>query len=132
MDGTRLEQLTKVARLILTIELFLGGQARTTPILTPGLYKRVMAKAEGTQRYLAFIPIQDPKKHTHFIGALMMMAGVLLIPPDAKIRLAGGLLSISLTLAGVYSQYMMGIPYWLPTINTVLAASVIYHEAKGF
>lgn len=123
-----LQQLAKIARIILTFELFLGGQARLTPALTPRLYERAMAKAEGTQRYLSFIRIPDAKRHTHFIGALMVLAGVLLSRQES--RLTGGYLSISLTLAGVYSQYRMEIPYWLPSINTLLAASIIYTERK--
>lgn len=128
MDPQRLQQLVKAVRIVLTAELFLGGQARLTSALTPGLYKRAMTKAEGTQRYLDFIPIKDATRHTNFIGALMVTAGVLLT--SARTRLPGGVLSISLTLAGVYSQYRMGIPYWLPSVNTVLAAIVIYNETR--
>lgn len=123
-----LQRLAKIARIILTFELFLGGQARLTPALTPGLYERAMAKSEGTQKYLSFIRIADAKRHTHFIGALMILAGALLMRPES--RLTGGYLSISLTLAGVYTQYRMNIPYWLPSVNTVLAASIIYTKKK--
>ena len=129
MDTVDLQGLARICRVVLTAELFLGGQARLTSILTPSLYKRAMAKAEGTQRYLDFIRIRDAKRHTNCIGASMVTAGALLI--SARARLAGGVLSIALTLAGVYTQYRMNIPYWLPSVNTVLAAIIVYNEAKG-
>ena len=118
--------LIQIVRIVLTFELFLGGQCRITPALTPTLHRRAMAKANGTQRYLSFIPIEDPKQHTRFIGATMCLAGALLCTKST--RLAGGVLSISLTLAGVYSQYKMRVPYWLPGVNTVLAAFIILGE----
>ena len=122
-----LDSLAKIVRVILSAELFLGGQARLTSMLTPTLHRRAMAKAEGTQKYLNFIPIRDSKSHTRFIGALMVAAGTLLM--FRRTRLLGALLGIALTLAGVYSQYRMGIPYWLPSVNTVLAAIIIVNES---
>ena len=119
----------KILRYILTFELFLGGQARLTPTLTPTLYRRAMAKAEGTQRYLSLIPVKDPIRHSNFIGAAMCTAGALLCL--RRTRLAGALLAISLTLAGVYTQKRMGIPYWLPSVNTVIAGSLIWGELRG-
>jgi hypothetical protein len=124
-----MDRIPDVLRVILTAELFLGGQCRITPALTPGLYQRVMRKADGTQKYLPFIPIKDPKEHTRFIGFLMCTAGALLCA--RRTRLLGGLLSISLTLAGVYTQWKMKIPYWLPSVNTVLAAVIIWNERKA-
>ena len=117
-----------VARIVLTFELFLGGQCRITPALTPALYQRAMAKAEGTRRHLSFIPINDPEQHTRFIGAMMCLAGALLCTKTT--RLMGALLSVSLSLAGVYSFHRMGIPYWLPSVNTVLAIMIIFGEER--
>lgn len=131
MDSGGVQQLATAARILLTAQLFIGGQARLSSALTPQLYEKAMAKAEGTRRYLSFIPIQDPHRHTSFLGALMVMAGILLTLPVSTCSLVGGVLSITLTLAGVYSQLRMGIPYWLPSINTVLAAIVIYDEMTG-
>lgn len=115
---------------ILSFELFLGGQARLTPLLTPSLYKRAMSKAVGNQKYLSFIPIRDPKLHSNFIGALMCLAGALLL--SGITRRVGSLLSASLSLAGVYSQSKMGIPFWLPIVNSVLAAIIFVGSGKRF
>src|ERR1700761_7327248 len=129
MDSSTAHSIAKWARYILTFELFLGGQARITSRLTPKLYERVMAKAGGTRKYLPFIPIKDSKQHTQFIGLCMCTAGALLC--SQRTRLGGGLLAISLTLAGVYTQYKMKIPYWLPAVNTVLAAIIIWNDLSG-
>lgn len=56
----------------------------------------------------------------------MCLAGGLLC--WGRTRLAGGVLAICLTIAGVYSQWRMGIAYWLPGVNTVLAGCVIVDE----
>lgn len=133
MSEEAFKQITLVVRLVLAAELFLGGQARLTSSLTPNLHHRAMAKAEGTKKYLSFVPISNPTEHTRFIGALMCTAGGLLSIPRSVLsqgRLMGGLLSITLTLAGVYSQYKMRIPYWLPSVNTVLAAISIWAEIR--
>lgn len=114
---------TSTVTYILSFELFLGGQARLTPLLTPTLYKRAMSKADGTRKYLSFIPITDPIRHSNFIGGLMILAGALLLGQST--RVIGSVLSGSLSLAGVYSQNKMGIPYWLPCVNAVLAAIIL-------
>lgn len=121
-------RLIQIARIVLTFELFLGGQARLTSALTPRLHQKAISKADGTQKYLSFIPIRDPVQHSRFIGAMMCLAGALLC--KRQIRLYGGVLSVSLTLAGVYTQYRMRIPYWLPAVNTVLASGIIWDELR--
>lgn len=127
MDPSYHSHLPIWARKIL-LELILGGQARLTYNLTPTLHQKAMAKAEGTRKYLPFIPIKNPKQHTQFIGACMCVAGALLSSSSTRTRVRGGGLVISLTLAGVYTQFRMGIPYWLPAVNTVLAAVILRGE----
>ena len=121
-----MSSFSTVLRWVLTAELFLGGEARLTDKLTPGVHKRAMAKAAGYQRYLPFIPGKDAKQHSQVIGALMCTAGGLMCLP--AVRTPGAILSMSLSLAGWYSQSRMGVPYWLPVINTILAAFIIYSE----
>ena len=116
----------RYTRIILTLELILGGQARLTSTLTPSLHRRVMSKAEGTRKYLPLIPIKNPRQHTQFVGFLMCAAAALLC--SQQTRLVGGVLSLSLTLMGVYSQWRMQTPYWLPSVNSVLAGTVIWGE----
>jgi hypothetical protein len=111
---------------LLSFQLFLGGQARITPLLTTTLYDRAHAKAEGYQKHLPFIPAQNPTEHSNIIGRLMYTAGAMLC---FKItRTAGAALSTSLSLMGVYSHYRMGAPYWVSVVNTVLAVLIIAGE----
>jgi hypothetical protein len=63
---------------VLSFELFLGGQARITSLLTPRLYNRAMSKAIGTRNaFYPIIAIKDPTLHSNFIGAWMCIAGAL-------------------------------------------------------
>lgn len=129
MDSADILTAGSIARWILALELFLGGQARLTDRLTPSVHQRVMEKAPGYMRYLNFLPVKDPKQHTQVFGSLMCLAGGLLCVPSTN--LPGATLSMSLSLAGIYSQYRMGISYWVPCVNTTLAALIIYGRTKG-
>jgi len=120
MDPATWAKFATAARWILTAELFLGGQARLTGFLTPSIHERAMAKAPGYLKYLSFIPARTAREHTIVIGAAMCLAGGLLC--FSHTRFQGALLSMSLSIAGIYSQYRMGISYLVPCINTVLGA----------
>ena len=124
MDSTTLHTTATYIRYILTLELMLGGQARLTSRLTPTVHKRAMAKAEGYRKYLSFIPIEHSKQHSQFIGFCMCTAASLLCVDG--MRLGGASLSMSLSLMGVYAQYRMGVPFWLPVVNSVFAGMIIW------
>jgi hypothetical protein len=117
---------------ILTFELFLGGIARL-PLgarLIPNLHKRAMSKARGTRDALYFIiPIKEPETHTNFVGVLMCIAGALVAVPATRVPW-GAALTLFLTSAGVYSQRRMGIPYWLPVVNSFLTAAMVAVEMR--
>jgi hypothetical protein len=119
------QQLVSLARYILAFELFLGGQARLTNF-TPHLHEKAMSKADGYKKYLPFIPGKTAVEHSRNIGILMSTAGALMCFPATATRLPGATLSLSLSSMGIYSQHLMGVPYWLPVVNTVLAAFIIY------
>lgn len=124
MDSVMWARLAAAARWTLAAELLVGGQARLTRRLTPGLHDQAMAKARGYLEYLRFIPASSPSEHSFFIGVAMCTAGGLLCFPAT--RMQGALLSSSLSLMGIYSQARMGVPYWLPCINTVLGSFIAY------
>lgn len=116
-------------RWILTAELLLGGQARLTDKMTPTVHKKAMSKADGYRRYLPFIPASNSTQHSQIIGGLMCIAGGVLC--TATTRTFGASLSMSLSIAGWYSQARMCVPYLLPIINTVLAGLIITHHNQG-
>lgn len=117
------------ARWTLIAQLFLGGQARLTRHITPTAHDRAMEKAEGQLKYLGWIPAKSPTEHSAYIGAAMCAAGGLLCFPSTRIQ--GAVLSTSLSLMGVYSQFRMGIPFWLPSINAVLGSFIAYANVVG-
>ncbi|EMC92141.1 hypothetical protein BAUCODRAFT_78334 [Baudoinia panamericana UAMH 10762] len=113
--------------LILAFELFLGGQARLTDRITPGLHKQASRKASGYYRWLNFLPVDDAETFQHVIGGLMIFAGILICVPP--MRAMGTLLSMALSGGGVYSHRKMGVPYWLPAVNTAIAVVILWqHE----
>ena len=123
-----------VIRYVLTSELLLGGQARITPMLTPSINQRAMAKADGYYKYLPIIPASNSVQHSQIVGTLMCTAGALLAIPrevgGRNLRLAGAALSMSMSLMGVYSQARMGVSYIVPVINTTLAGIIIWGELE--
>ena len=121
--------LWQIPVLFLSFEHFLGGQARLTSKLTPVLYERAMSKAAGTAEALyPIIPVKDPVLHSNVIGLLMVSTGSLLA--YSKTRGSNVTLSLNtfLTLAGIYSQRRMRIPYYVPVFNLLLGAAVYYLE----
>lgn len=127
--------MTTVARAVLSFELLLGGQCRLTSALTPSLTKQAYSKAAGYRQYLPIIPSKDATQHSQIIGGLMFGSGALLLLPYGygSLRAIGKALALALPIMGVYSQYRMGVPYWLPIVNTILASIIIYGEsAAGF
>lgn len=122
--------ISLVVRLVFSLELLLGGQARVTSWLTPAITKQAMAKAQGYREHLPIIPSKTPHAHSCVIGCLMLIAGFAMIWPwPGPIRMSGTILGTSLALMGVYSQRLMEIPYWLPCINACLGVFVLVSEA---
>lgn len=113
----------KVLRYILALELVFGGQARLTD-WTPSVRQRAMAKAEGYRRYLPFLPGSTPSEHSRNIGLFMLGSGIGLLLPLKTIQLVCALLGTGLAIMGAYAQRAMGVPYWLPCVNTVLGIAI--------
>lgn len=90
--------LSPILATVLSLELFLGGQARLPFSPTSSLYKRAMAKADGTLAAFAFVPL-DSLTFTQVIGAAMCIASVGVALPAT--RVAGSVLSGCLSLMGV-------------------------------
>lgn len=119
--------LPVIARYILSLELLLGAQARFLPTLTPTLHKHELSKASGYRRHLSFIPSSNAKEHAQRVGFLMGAAGLMmLLHVDRGTTVLGTLLAGALALMGVYAQRLMGVPYWLPVVNTFLALLVLF------
>lgn len=124
--------LAQVPAILLSLEHFLGGQARITSILTPSLYKRaVVDKGPGTAAALyPIIPLKDPVRHSNVIGMMMVTEGCLLAWPSTRGSVGTLALNTFLTGAGIYSQRRMRIPYWLPCVNMALGLIVWWIENR--
>ena len=77
-----------------------------------------MSKADGLLAAFPFVPL-DAITFTRAVGFAMCVASFGVALPAT--RVAGSSLSGCLSLMGIWSQYKMGVPYWLPVVNTVLA-----------
>ena len=106
---------------LLSFQLLLGGQARLPFSPTPTLQKKAMSKAQGVKDALQFMPL-DAIRLTQCFGVLMCLASILVALPDT--RRVGAMLAGSIACVGWYSQAKMGVPYWLPIVNTGLAATI--------
>ena len=106
---------------ILSSELMLGGQARLPFSPTPSLQTKAMSKANGVKEALPFVPL-DAVSLTRLFGCLMCLASILVAVPVTRVY--GTTLSGLISIIGWYSQAKMGVPYWLPIVNTVLAAVI--------
>ena len=116
-----LSLLSHILALTLSFELALGGQARLPFSPTPTLRKKAMSKAQGVKDALPLVPLDAVDLTTAF-GVLMCLASILVALPVT--RVGGSLLSGSISIIGWYSQAKMGVPYWLPIVNTGLAGVI--------
>ena len=106
---------------ILSFELLLGGQARLPFSPTPQIQKIAMSKADGLKDALPFVPL-NAVNLTQLFGVLMCLASLLVAVPATRAR--GLLLSGSISLVWWYSHVRMGVPCWLPVVNTGLAGVI--------
>ena len=135
---------SEIPRYALCFELIFGGLIRIFPRLFPSANQRAMEKAAGYWKYLTIIPGRNPSEHSINIGRLMLVSGILMGIPRSKLggfilmipsqqvaeiaRIGGAALGTALAVMGVYSQRRMGVPYWLPCINTVLGSLTLLGE----
>ena len=103
---------------ILAAELLIGGQARLPFSPTPSLQRKAMAKADGIKDIMPFVPV-GAIPFSRFLGWTMCLASGLVAVPSTRVY--GAPLSASLSVIGWVAQARMGMPYWLPVVNTVLA-----------
>lgn len=85
-----------------------------------------MAKADGLARSLSYVNTLPPVTLTRMFGWLMCGAGVAVAVPVPGIRTAGAVLGGAIAGVGVWSQWHMGVAYWLPVVNVCLAGGVCF------
>ena len=84
-----------------------------------------MSKSDGLAQSLAYInPFPDPVTLTRVFGWLMCGAGIAVAVPVPGIRMAGAVVGGAIAVVGVWSQWFMGVAYWLPVVNVCLAGGI--------
>lgn len=124
--------------IILTLEYFLGGLPRLSAFPFGRMHRRIHQKTLRTAPHLApLFPFTDVRSgrvvrwHMAFVGALMVLEGVLLALPRTRTSLATFALSLLLPAVGAWSQGRAGLPFWLPVANLTLGVVVHYVEGRA-
>lgn len=124
--------------MILTLEYFLGGLPRLSSIPFARMHRRIHQKTLKTAPHLAPVfPFTDTRSnktvrwHMYFVGALMLLEGLLLALPRTRTTMPTFALSLFLPAAGAWSQKKAGLPFWLPITNFSLGLVVYYLESRA-
>lgn len=122
--------------ILLTLEYFLGGLPRLTPVPFGRMHRRIRQKTLRTAPHLAPVfPFTDTRsgrtvrRHMGFVGALMVLEALLLAVPRTRTAAVTFGLSLFLPAAGAWSQGRAGLPFWLPVAN--LALGLVVHYVEG-
>ena len=109
---------SNILALVLSVELFLGGQGRIAPVFTSSYYHRVRGTWHGTKDALFFIPLSPSTLNTA-LGVLMLLT----CPVVAweQTRRLGAVLTIGLTAIGWYTLSHQAAPHRVPQINMALS-----------
>lgn len=120
------------ARYALIFQLLLGGQARLTSLLTPGAHKIALSKATALQYHLPilFISPSDPERHSQFMGAVMMVSGLLLLGKWREVRLAGVGLAGAVLGSWVVPFWREEWEWYVPLVNLGLLGLVGWAEVR--
>lgn len=97
---------------ILTAEYLLGGTLRLSN------HPRVVSKNTTIAPILyPLIPFREVRAHNLYVGAWMVLTGVLWGIPATRGWLGTLGLSLFWTGAGAWSQARAEMPFWLPIVN---------------
>lgn len=121
--------LVHIPALILSIEFFIAAAGRLVPALRT-LHGRVYRKAQRTAPTLhPVIPFKDDvKRHMRYVGAWLLLTGVMLLLPFTRGSRATLGLVLFWTGAGAWSQWKCGMPYRVPILNAGLGMLVFWLE----
>ena len=123
-----LAKTTTYLRYLLTAQLFLGGQARLTSLITPDAHVIAMSKATELQRYVPLPLITNLESHSKAMGAMMLVSGGMLCV--RRMRLPGALVAGGVLGSWVYGFWRMGAEWYVPLVNCVIVGLVVYGEVR--
>ena len=108
--------------LVLSIQLYLGGQGRLLPVFTTAYYQHVRQTWHGTKAALSFVPLSAEQLNT--VLAVMMLVTCPVVAWYETRRL-GALMTIGLTAIGWYTLKYQGANYRVPQINMALSVAML-------
>ena len=108
--------------LVLSVQLYLGGQGRIVPVFTSSYYHHVKQTWQGTKDALSFVPL-SPEALNTLLGALMLAACPVVAWDET--RTLGGLMTIGLTTIGWYTLRYQGVSCLVPQMNMALAVLML-------
>ena len=124
------ENFVHLPAYILSAEYLLGGLIRASPFPFADAHERVNQKnAEIAPVLYPIVPFKDTVGHNRWVGAWMIATGMCWCLPNTRARTATLALSLFWTSAGAWSQWKVGMPYWLPVVNFSLSWIAWYAES---
>lgn len=107
---------------LLSLQLFIGGQARTPYSFTPSIQEYTAKQADGSKEALWFIPL-DAIPLMHAIGACLLSAAALIAWPAT--RPYGAIFSLVISTVFFYVHLVVGESNVLPVFNFILAGAIL-------
>ena len=104
--------------LMLSIQLYLGGQGRIVPVFTTSYYHHVRQTWQGTKDALPFLPL-SPQSLNTLLGVLMIVTCPIVAWDET--RRVGALMTVGLTAVKWYTLKAQGASYVVPQINMTLS-----------
>lgn len=123
--------LRHLPAVLLATELFIAAVGRLVPALRT-FHGRVLRKSIRTAPALhPVVPYRDDvRAHMRYVGAWLLLTGVLIAAPATRGALATLGLVLFWTGAGAYSQWRCGMAYRVPVFNATLGVFVFWLERR--
>ena len=109
---------SNILALLLSVQLFVGGQGRIAPVFTTWYYHHVRETWQGTKDALSFIPLSAGALNT-LLGVMMLVTAPVVAWDET--RRLGALMTVGLTGIGWYTLKHQGANYLAPQINMTLS-----------
>jgi len=119
--------LSLVPALVLAAAFLFTGQAKLTPLLTPGVHQQMLSMAAGWLSAFPFLPLTS-SQFCRAIGAAEILSAILLIL--SPLRRLGALIILAVMSGAVYTHIKLNESFLPPAVMGSIAALVWIVSAK--